>query len=110
MKRLKRKLKKIILKGISSIEKIQYKNLDLDQDDPDKKIISELPIEYKVLSDTGYVNAYRYLETQPYDVWFIETENGLNLECADNHILFNENLEEILVKDLLIGDYIMTKK
>ena len=110
MKRLKRKLKKIILKGISSIEKIQYKNLDLDQDDPDKKIISELPIEYKVLSDTGYVNAYRYLETQPYDVWFMETENGLNLECADNHILFNENLEEILVKDLLIGDYIMTKK
>jgi hypothetical protein len=108
--KLRRKLKKIILKAISLIERIEYKNLDLDQEDPNKKIIEEFDISAEVLSDTGFVKAYKYLETQPYDVWFLETENGMNLECADIHILFDSNLNEVFVKDLRIGDYIMTDK
>jgi hypothetical protein len=108
--KLRRKLKKIILKAISLIERIEYKNLDLDQEDPNKKIIEEFDISAEVLSDTGFVKAYKYLETQPYDVWFLETENGMNLECADIHILFDPNLNEVFVKDLRIGDYIMTDK
>jgi hypothetical protein len=103
-------IKKIILRTISWIEKFEFRNLDLDQNDPSKKVIKEFDISTEVLSDTGFVKAYKYLETQPYDVWFLETENGMFLECADIHILFDSNLNEVFVKDLRIGDCIMTEK
>jgi hypothetical protein len=38
-------------------------------------------------------------------VWELKTETH-TLKCADNHIVFNENMEEIFVKDLTINDYI----
>jgi hypothetical protein len=101
--------KKLILRAINLLEKFEYRNLDLDQDDPFKKIISEFDIDSFVLSDSGLVRAYKYLETQPYDVWFLELENGDTLDCADIHILFDENLREVFVKDLKIGDLIQTK-
>jgi hypothetical protein len=109
MKLIRRRLKKFILSIIYLIEKIEYKNLVLDQDDPDKKIISEEDIDALVLSDSGFVKAHKYLETQPYNVWFLELENGDKLDCADIHILFDENLNEILVKDLKVGDLVQTK-
>jgi hypothetical protein len=107
--KIKRLLKKTILKLISLIETYEFSHLGLDQDDPDKKIIAEYDISTKVLSDSGYVKAFKYLETQPYDVWFIELENGDHLDCADIHILFDENKNEILVKDLNPGDLLMTR-
>ena len=106
---LRRYLKKFILRTISLIERIENRNLDLDQNDPSKKVIREHDISAEVLSDTGLVRAYKYLETQPYDVWFLETENGLRLECADIHILFDPHLNEVWVKDLREGDLIMTE-
>ncbi len=101
--------KKLILRAINLLEKFEYRNFDLDQDDPSKKIISEFDIDSFVLSDSGLVRAYKYLETQPYDVWFLELENGDTLDCADIHILFDENLKEVFVRDLRIGDLIQTK-
>ena len=38
----------------------------------------------------------------------IETNKGKFLECADNHIIFGENFNQIFVKDLKIGNYIQT--
>jgi hypothetical protein len=91
------------------IERIEYRNHKLDQNDPSKKIISETDIDTSVLSDSGFVKAFKYLETQPYDVWFVELENGDFLDCADIHILFDQNLNEVLVRDLSAGDLIMTR-
>lgn len=107
---MRKKLKKFILRLINLVEKIEFRNLDLDQNDHTKKIIAEYDLDVEVLSDTGFVKAYRYLETQPYDVWFLELENGDFLDCADIHIVYDQNLNEILVKDLQIGDIVMTSK
>lgn len=107
---MKKTLKKIILRLINLVEKLEYKGLELDQNNPNKKIISEYDIDLEVLSDSGYVKAYKYLETQPYDVWFLELENGDSLDCADIHIVYDEFLREVLVKDLKIGDFVMTSR
>jgi hypothetical protein len=108
---VKRILKKLILKLISKIESREFRNLDLDQKDPLKKIIDVQKLEdFFVLSDTGYVQAVELNITQPYDVWFLETSDGFSLDCADNHILFDDNYNEIFVKDLKVGDKIITTK
>lgn len=106
--KIRRFLKKSILKLISLIETYEFSSMDLDQDDPNKKVIGEYDIDIQVLSDSGLVKAYKYLETQPYDVWFLELENGYNIDCADNHILFDKNLNEVMVRDLSVGDLVMT--
>jgi len=104
------KLKKLILRLISLIERFEFRHLDLDQNDHNKKIINESDIDVQVLSDTGFVKAYKYLETQPYDVWFLELENGDFIDCADIHIVYDQDLNEVLVKDLQIGDLVITSK
>ncbi len=110
MKKLKRILKKCILKIIHFLEKYEFKGVELDQNDPFKKIISSQELEnVNVLSDSGFVKATEVHITQPYNVWFVETGNGLALDCADIHILFNENLERVFVDELKIGDYIYTR-
>lgn len=106
--KMRRFLKKSILKLISLIETYEFSSMDLDQDDPNKKVIGEYDIDIQVLSDSGLVKAYKYLETQPYDVWFLELENGYSIDCADNHILFDKNLNEVMVRDLSVGDLVMT--
>jgi len=108
---VKRLLKKLVLKLISKIESREFRNIDLDQKDPSKKIIDVQKLEdFFVLSDTGYVQAVELNITQPYDVWFLETSDGFSLDCADNHILFDDNYNEIFVKDLKVGDKIITTK
>ena len=107
---MKRTLKKFLLKLIYYLERIEFRHLDLDPKDPSKKIIAEYDLETQVLSDSGFVRAFKYLETQPYDVWFLELENGSFLDCADTHILYDQNLKEILVQDLKAGDMVMTSE
>ncbi len=92
------------------IEKYEYRNTDIDQDDISKKILNSINCSnLKVLSDSGWVEASEIHITQPYRKYSIELENGLGLECADNHILFREDYSEVFVKDLEIGNYIITK-
>jgi hypothetical protein len=109
MQAIRRTLKKIILRLINKIETYEFRHLELDQNDPEKKIIAEHDIDIMVESDSGSVRAFKILETQPFDVWFLELENGMTLDCADNHILFTPSLREIMVKDLQIGDVVMTE-
>jgi hypothetical protein len=109
MQAIRRTLKKIILRLINKIETYEFRHLELDQNDPEKKIIAEHDIDIMVDSDSGSVRAFKILETQPFDVWFLELENGMTLDCADNHILFTPSLREIMVKDLQIGDVVMTE-
>lgn len=64
--------------------------------------------DYEVLTDTGFEDILQIHETIPYILWKLETENFL-LECADNHIVFDSEFNEIYVKNLSIGDEILTK-
>ena len=64
--------------------------------------------DIKVKTDTGFEKATDIHLTQPYKIYEIELENGYKLECADNHILFDENFNQIFCKNLTTNSYIQT--
>lgn len=114
---LRRLLKNIIGKSIELIEKYEYKNLNLDESDIAKKIIDTKQLSnVKVLSDTGYVPVTEIHKTQPYTVYEIRTSSGKTIEGADIHIVYRQIYtetsiinESVWIKDLNVGDYILTK-
>lgn len=94
---------------IQIIEKIEYKKISLDEDDISKKILNSIGVlDLKVKTDTGYERITDLHLTQPYRHYILKTDSYL-LSCADNHIVFDENYNEIFVKDLNIGDLIWTE-
>ena len=106
---LKEKIIYLLYKLIEKIEKIEYRNIHLDQDDVNKKILNSYKLKnVKIMTDTGYESVSDMHITQPYDVYKITLVNGYYLECADNHILFDNNLKEIFAKDLKVGDLLFT--
>jgi len=106
---IKKLLRKLILFTIEFIEKIEYQKIDLNQDDISKKILNSLDCNFDVFTDTGWEPAIKIHLTQPYYKWKVKTEFGKQIECADNHIIFDKNMNEIFVKDLKVGDLIQTK-
>jgi ATP-dependent Clp protease ATP-binding subunit ClpC len=73
-----------------------------------KKIVKSTPItEYEVLTDEGYVDIVALHETIPYLVYHLKLEDGKELKCADNHIVFDKNFNEVFVKDLSVGQDII---
>lgn len=111
--RIMRKLiKRLILFLIELIEKYEYRNLQLDEDDISKKIIDTIDISdqnMQILSHDGYHPITHVHKTQPYHIYELELENGNRLECADNHIVFCRGFEQKFVKDLTKNDYVMTE-
>lgn len=75
------------------------------------KTIKDIDISnegFSILTDTGYEPLTNLMISKPFEIYRIELENGYSLECADEHILFDENMNEIYVKDLCIGDFVQT--
>lgn len=104
-------LKNTILYLIYLIEIYQHRTKKLDELNELKKVIDILKINnLSVESDYGFVPIEEINLTQPYTQYELELENGLKLECANTHIIYKENHEESFVKDLKIGDSIITKK
>jgi Terminase large subunit, T4likevirus-type, N-terminal len=64
--------------------------------------------DYEVMTDTGWEKISDLHLTVPYYVYKLETESGLTLECADTHILFDENMNQVFVKDLKQNSLIQT--
>jgi hypothetical protein len=96
---------------IELIEKYEYRNISLDEDDISKKILNSICLmNIKVKTDTGYEPVSNIHITQPYKHYNIVTEDGFKLTCADNHILFDSEFNEIFTKDLRVGDIIKTEK
>ena len=72
----------------------------------EKKFIeSKILTDYEVETDDGWVDAIAVHKTIEYDEWVLLTQT-CDLICADTHIIFDENMNEIFVKDLKIGDKI----
>ena len=75
--------------------------------------------DYEVLSNKGWIDIEGVGKTIPFDVWVVKTSCGNELKCADTHILMRcDNLDystnkvdltEIHVKDLNLGDLVMSK-
>lgn len=75
----------------------------------DKKFTRSVKLEdYQILTDNGFVDIEYLHETIPYRIWNLKLSNGYELECADDHIVFDSEKNEIFVKDLKIGDRIST--
>ena len=62
----------------------------------------------EVLSDTGYVPISSIHLTKRFEIYRLETEDGLVLHCADNHIVFDNFMNEVYIKDLRKGNFIRT--
>lgn len=61
----------------------------------------------KILTPLGYRAILEVHKTIPYRKFRIELENGLSLECAYNHVIIDENNNEVYSKESL-GLYIKT--
>lgn len=76
----------------------------------DMKFIETVVVdEWEIETDNGWSQIDCIGKTIPFHEWEIETDNGLKLLCADTHIIFDGNFCEKFVKNLCIGDKIITK-
>lgn len=63
---------------------------------------------YEAKTDRGFVDIKSVYKTIPYKVWRIQTNKGKRLKCADEHLVFDENYNEVYVRDLKINSKIIT--
>ncbi len=71
----------------------------------DKKFIKTHNLsDYEILTDNGFVDVVSLHETIPYNVFHLKLNNGLELKCADDHILFRPDFSEVFLKNLQPGD------
>ena len=72
----------------------------------ERKFVESFDInDYEILTDDGFKDCEAIHKTVPYVIWNVVTKN-YELQCADNHIVFDENMQQIFVKDLAIGQKI----
>ena len=64
--------------------------------------------EYEVLTDQGWSEIISIGKTIPYKLCSVYTKNH-ELTCADEHIVFDKDFNEVFVKDLKLGDLIQTE-
>lgn len=75
----------------------------------ERKFIETIDIEdWQIETDTGWSDIKSIGKTVEYEEWILKTIK-CELICADTHIVFNPNFDEVFVKDLKIGDQILTK-
>ena len=68
----------------------------------ERKFIEVLDVsDWEIESDSGWVDIVSSNKTIEYDVYEVKTESGKSLKCADTHIVFDENFEEVFVIDLI---------
>ena len=100
----KNKFKELVDKANNSENVLFFDKHELDSL---KKITKTTKIsDYEVLTDDGFVDIEALHETIPYEVYHLKLSDGKELKCADNHIVFNEQMEEVFVKNLVTGDKI----
>lgn len=64
--------------------------------------------EWSVHTDTGWQPLIDVKQTVEYEAWQLILDNGMTLIAADDHIVFDEQYTEIFVKDIAIGQRIVT--
>ena len=75
-----------------------------------KKFIETFDVsDWQVETDEGWSDIKEIGKTVEYEEWVLRTEDGLELICADKHIVFDSKFNEIYVENLKVGDSIMTK-
>lgn len=97
---------------ISFLDYIDYHYVRKEHLIDNYKTIEEVNLsnlaKIEILTDTGYKELSHLMISKPFEQYIIKLENGYELNCADEHILFDRNFNEVYVKDLIIGDYVQT--
>ena len=94
---------------ISFLDYIDYHYIRKEHLIDNYKTIEEVNLSnIEILTDTGYKELSHLMISKPFEQYIIKLENGYELNCADEHILFDRNFNEVYVKDLNIGDYVQT--
>ena len=100
----------IITKLISFIDYIDFKYIKHEYLTDNYKTIEEIELDksIEILTDTGFEPVSRLMISKPFEIYKITLDNGYWLECADEHIVFDRQGNEVFVKDLKLGDLILT--
>lgn len=113
--RIKYNIYKIIDKLSCQVKKAQngfkilYFILHILSDKGDEKIIETFDIEgMLVMTDSGWQPVSKIHKTKPFVIYNIKA-GRFEMDCADTHICFDENLNEKYIKDFNPGDYIYTQ-
>lgn len=76
-------------------------------DSVERKFVDSLEVsDFQIETEEGWVDITHINVTVEYEVYQLITTNCA-IECADNHIVFDENHNEIFVKDLRPGQKII---
>lgn len=67
----------------------------------DKFVMSFQIYDYNIYTDTGWRGISHIHKTIQYREWVIKTSSEKTLTCADDHILFDHNYNQIFVKDII---------
>ena len=65
--------------------------------------------EWEISTDSGWQPLIDVKQTVEYAIYELELLSGVILRCADTHIVFDENMSEVFVKDLVPGVKIQTE-
>lgn len=77
----------------------------------EEKLIKSFQLDgIEVLSESGFVPATYIHLTKPFEIYTVTTENGHELKCADEHLIFTPQMRTVWAKDLKVGQEIMTKE
>jgi len=107
-KNMKVTIKHIIIFLIQLIEYYEFRNIDKDENKPNKKIVDIIPINKYVKTDYGNTPVSEIVRTIPLQRYELLLENDDKIECADTHIIYCKNHTPKLVLDLTENDEVIT--
>jgi hypothetical protein len=65
-----------------------------------RKFVDSIDIdEWEILTDTGWEDITHIHKTVEYEVYSLVLDTGETLKCADDHIVFDDGLNEVFVKN-----------
>lgn len=101
-------IQEITVKKFFDIFSIEIDRKGFIKMENEKFIESRKVEDFEIWTDEGWVDIQEVHKTVKFDVWSVKTDN-FELQCADEHIVIGENRIQIYVKDLKVGDKIITE-
>ena len=103
-------LQSIVFRAISYLDRIDYLYIKKQKLLDNIKVTEHLNVtDYRidVLGDDNFYPLTHLYKTKPYLLYYIETDNGHKLYCADKHRVFTGKMTEIYVEDIVPGETIL---
>ncbi len=74
-------------------------------DSVNRKFIDSIELDdcWEIETDSGWSPISHVHKTIQYQEFILKTETGKELNCADDHIIFDDNMSQIFVKDCIPG-------